>query len=1386
MNKLRITYTVALYCSIIGVSNAASVLFDLNGSYTVPGGTWNTVSSFGTGVHVVNAVDSAGNATSVAFNCVDDFIAASTGGDPGVTAYPYEAGVDSFYVSYLNPTAKILIGGLTPGQSYDFKFFGSRASSGPRMVDVTIGSVTVTYDATYNTSNVAVINNVIAGGSGVVAIEAKVSAVSGNNYGYLGVIEVVGTFAAAEPAEPGIFVAPDGDDSYPGTKSFPLATLTGARDKIRQMRGGGINDAAEMTLSAWIYPDVNSGYIGVLSSSGDYFALNIVETGAGYKIDFRANGAALYSADNICHNGQWSHLAGVWKSGQMHKLYLNGVEVASNSSPATGAVNSDTWYLASDRLIDNRYFNGQIKGAYVWDRALSVSEIAELTGTQPASVEAEAVYSHAELTDFSGDNDYALLEPDIGPLPDGGVTVYFREGRYYFNNTTTLSLLDSGTADNPIIYKAYQDEEVIFDGSVVIDSSGFSIVSDQLVLDRMGNGAAGNVYGCYISDSSLRSQLSKVLAVLDLDGRMAQVSRYPNVGNCHIASVLDEGAIYTQGRTPGDPPTYDMDNPIGAEFTLVETNAARWETEFATVKKAQLTGYLDNDWYKETHRIADVNLGVIKLLEYSRYGVSSTGARRLYVLNFLCELDSPGEFYFDESANMLYVWPYEPITAESNVGVWNGPEFLKLYCSYVNFEDLVIQGTTLASASGTGMITFYSGDNVKFSGCTFRNTSRPAVSFMGDCTSTNSGIIGCDLYDAAMHLGLYGGIANATEITPAGNYAINCHFTQVQSRDYSGRIYARGVGNIFRNNLIHNLPDNPILNGGNDNIIELNEVFNCGFESGDGGAMGWGAAMWSYGNVFKHNFLHHLMCTPGFHARGGMYPDQLDAGDTFEENVFYKAAHRAILLNGGAGHSVLRNVFLNGYIGIYQTEAYAQSSYDDIPLYDNGTLTRGDVGDYIWRTEQVVGTNGWNNEPWLSHYPMFALIMNQSMMRFWPIESYFIGNLFYGNIESNFQYRYSSSSFTTDIDSTPSYIHKSDNQDISIELFEDPDSLNFKFNEPRPSYAPDIPFGNVGLYIGDGRKRMPDKKLYRRIVKDHFKGRASYDPSIAYDPATINGLMYWNSGQIMMNLENAGDFDGDSKVNLSDFPYLAKCWQESAPPLTPADATGTYAYWPLDNGSGSIATDSSGNGYNGTISGAVWTDGRFNKALLFDGINDKVAIPALNLNSNTITITAWIKRYGTQINATPIFYTRSSSTPDAGVILTADGRLWGRWNGSWETTLQTPDGQWVFIAYVVEPTKQTMYLHDGTLQSQSNSGTFVAEEFDGISYLSWDQNYPTTRYLKGMLDDVRVYNTALTESELGQMLEQHEEWPCDAADFSRDGTVNLDDLSVFISHWLSQ
>jgi len=73
------------------------------------------------------------------------------------------------------------------------------------------------------------------------------------------------------------------------------------------------------------------------------------------------------------------------------------------------------------------------------------------------------------------------------------------------------------------------------------------------------------------------------------------------------------------------------------------------------------------------------------------------------------------------------------------------------------------------------------------------------------------------------------------------------------------------------------------------------------------------------------------------------------------------------------------------------------------------------------------------------------------------------------------------------------------------------------------------------------------------------------------------------------------------------------------------DDDGLVAGWHFDEGSGSVAKDSSGNGNDGTIHGATWVDGKFGKALSFDGEDDYVSVttPLTNVE-NTFTMELWV------------------------------------------------------------------------------------------------------------------------------------------------------------------
>ena len=68
---------------------------------------------------------------------------------------------------------------------------------------------------------------------------------------------------------------------------------------------------------------------------------------------------------------------------------------------------------------------------------------------------------------------------------------------------------------------------------------------------------------------------------------------------------------------------------------------------------------------------------------------------------------------------------------------------------------------------------------------------------------------------------------------------------------------------------------------------------------------------------------------------------------------------------------------------------------------------------------------------------------------------------------------------------------------------------------------------------------------------------------------------------------------------------------------------GLIGYWNFDEGSGTIAHDTSGSGYNGTVNGAVWTAGEINGALSFNGGAAYVVTPNIALGS-TFSVSAWV------------------------------------------------------------------------------------------------------------------------------------------------------------------
>jgi autotransporter-associated beta strand protein len=192
---------------------------------------------------------------------------------------------------------------------------------------------------------------------------------------------------------------------------------------------------------------------------------------------------------------------------------------------------------------------------------------------------------------------------------------------------------------------------------------------------------------------------------------------------------------------------------------------------------------------------------------------------------------------------------------------------------------------------------------------------------------------------------------------------------------------------------------------------------------------------------------------------------------------------------------------------------------------------------------------------------------------------------------------------------------------------------------------------------------------------------------------------------------------------------------------------------------GNVTYDRAGPAFNdGTLFNAPpATIGRVAEALAFNGTNHYVQVPALNLVADTLTLLAWVRRNGPVNDYSGLLFHRGAQV--TGMNISTANRLGYHWNDSAATYNHTgptlPDGQWALCALVVEPTRAYLYVGstNGVLSRTTNTpaGGHALCSFDGVLRLASDSG-SSSRYFKGGLDEIGIWNRALTQAEIGAIL----------------------------------
>jgi hypothetical protein len=202
---------------------------------------------------------------------------------------------------------------------------------------------------------------------------------------------------------------------------------------------------------------------------------------------------------------------------------------------------------------------------------------------------------------------------------------------------------------------------------------------------------------------------------------------------------------------------------------------------------------------------------------------------------------------------------------------------------------------------------------------------------------------------------------------------------------------------------------------------------------------------------------------------------------------------------------------------------------------------------------------------------------------------------------------------------------------------------------------------------------------------------------------------------------------------------------------TGQNPSGLVAAFGFNEGSGVQTHDASGQGNTGTISSATWSAaGKYGSALSFNGTSAWVTVAdAASLDlTNGMTIEAWVnptsnagwqtivlkEKYGGL--AYSLYSANGSSRPAGYVYTTSELGLAG--------TAALPLNTWTHLAVTFNGTTMRMFVNGVEVSTRALTGSIVVSD----QPLRIGGNALVGEYYRGMIDEVRVYNRALTAAEI--------------------------------------
>ena len=568
------------------------------------------------------------------------------------------------------------------------------------------------------------------------------------------------------------------------------------------------------------------------------------------------------------------------------------------------------------------------------------------------------VSTTGSLDNFGTYDSPFLTVQQAADIMQAGDICYIRQGVYH---EEVLVSNQDGAPGLPIIFSSYEDERVVFDGTVIMNA----------------------VWTPY-SENIWTTEIDFDVWQLFVDTEEMVMARWPNA-QFSDDSIWDKENYWAHGLIDEDDTAYEngtmIDDPHGnislenLNFNITGATAILNVGSFKTYTREVLTHNGNTFTYEP------VDLWKTKHHDY-------------FLENKLEFLDCEGEWFYDSASSQIYFWPLNNVDPNT----------------------LTIRGKVQSYAFEVNNVDYIELKNLEFFGTTFKfnNSDYSLIEhcnlFYPSCYKRMLGIVDTEPEMSIFNSSSYCTVRNsafrytdgsALEMYSNNNTVENCYFYHIDytATDLNGlmtTIQLGGSNNVFRKNTMHKMGASATLNPGNAAIIELNDMSDSGHMQSDGALIQ--CMVGQQPNVqIRYNWLHD---TEKYGARFD------GEGDGYGGHI-----HHNVIWNVEGG------IMVKGYNhNIYNNTAFDNTDKNDIIIMieqggNEGTLTINNAankiaghrtGSYDLYPVPGIYENNWNGyETGLNIKDFLIDVENRNFM---PIENSMLidGGTLYDNLDINY------------------------------------------------------------------------------------------------------------------------------------------------------------------------------------------------------------------------------------------------------------------------------------------------------------------------------------------------------------------------------------------------